>query len=238
MKTLEWIAYQWRKIARLSRVSIENMELIVSVSMSKGIRRSLYRGDYEIAERRLVARYLQPDDRVLEIGAGIGLISLMCARIASRGKVLSYEANPKLAELLAQNIALNGLNIQVRNRAVARHAGRVPFHVHDRFVSSSLVQRAGSHCIEVECDCFGSVVSEFSPSAVVMDVEGAETELLPSADLSKVRLVIVEVHPHITNQEAIDNMESELRAQGLLLVGQAEDVIVFQRLSMDAASAS
>lgn len=62
-----------------------------------GMLRALRRGDYEQDECTVVQTTLRPDDRVLEVGAGIGVITALCCRIAGDGNVTVYEANPGLA---------------------------------------------------------------------------------------------------------------------------------------------
>ena len=44
--------------------------------VTKIIRKGLYKETYEKPERILIKKALKPDDRVLEIGGGIGLVSL------------------------------------------------------------------------------------------------------------------------------------------------------------------
>jgi len=64
----------------------------------------------------LLARFatVHTRDRVLELGAGCGVISLIIAAIARPRKVVSVEIQPQLAEIAQRNVALNQLeNIEV-----------------------------------------------------------------------------------------------------------------------------
>ena len=47
-----------------------------------------------------------------------------------------------------------------------------------------------------------------------MDIEGAEVECLPGADLTTVRAICVEVHPRIVGSSAVNAMIDSLRQQG------------------------
>jgi len=44
---------------------------------------------------------------VLELGAGAGLLSIICGRLFGAQQVLSTDGNPKVAEIIQRNIALN-----------------------------------------------------------------------------------------------------------------------------------
>lgn len=234
VSVLEWAGYQWRKLTRQRLVLISGVRIEVTSALPKGVRRALYRGDYESAERQLVTEFLKPNDRVLEVGSGIGLIAITCANVVTQGKVLSYEANPVLAGQLKRNIELNGADIEVHNRAVSDVAGILPFHVHDRFVSSSLIKRPGSRRIDVQCDALTDVIVKFEPTAIVMDIEGAETEILPTADLSCVRALIVELHPHISTREELSGLVDILGEKGFNVEARMDDVYVFLRLNVAA----
>lgn len=226
---MEWVRYQWSKLSRQRLVTISGVCIEVARTLPKGVRRALYRGDYERAERQMVSKYVKSTDRVLEVGSGIGLIAITCANLVTQGKIVSYEANPELAGQLKRNVELNDVDIEVRNRAISAVAGVLPFHVHERFISSSLIKRPDSRQIDVQCDALTDVMAGFEPTTIVMDIEGAETEVLPTADLSLVRLLIVEIHPHISTQEELSNLTDFLGKQGLFVENRMDDVCVFLR---------
>lgn len=51
----------------------------------------------------------RPRDRVLELGAGCGVIALMIAAIARPREVIAVELQPRMAEMAERNARLNGL---------------------------------------------------------------------------------------------------------------------------------
>ncbi len=59
-----------------------------------------------------IARAVQPGMRVLDIGAGSGLLSMMAAR-AGAGEVVGCELDPVIAEVAREVVAANGLDGQV-----------------------------------------------------------------------------------------------------------------------------
>jgi tRNA1Val (adenine37-N6)-methyltransferase len=64
-------------------------------------------------------------DRVLELGAGCGVISIMIAAIQRPREVVAIEIQPQLAEMIARNAALNGLT-SVRALCADLRARKIP----------------------------------------------------------------------------------------------------------------
>lgn len=228
-----YFVYQWRKLTRPNIVSLDGVKLHVSADLPRGIRRALYRGDYEFSERRLVQEVLERSDRVLEVGSGIGLVSLNCIRICGEEAVVCYEANPRFASAIRRNFSLNNVSADIRNRALAERAGETEFFFQDKALSSSLVKRTDeSRATKVPCDGIGDVVAAFRPTAIVMDVEGAEVDLLPAADLSGVRKLLIEIHAGVVGKDRIDGLLDFLAAEGFIHEKDLDvrDVIYLARL--------
>ncbi|KPQ15239.1 MAG: methyltransferase, FkbM family [Rhodobacteraceae bacterium HLUCCO18] len=204
--------------------------------MPKPVRNGLYKNTYEDAERRLLQQILRRGDRVLEIGAGIGVVGLVAARITGGRNVLSYEANPALEEVIQANYALNRERPQLRLKAITPDGARVIFHQADNVLSSSVHERREAcRSVTVESDSLAAVLEEFSPDVLVMDVEGAETQLLSSAPLDGIRAIVLELHPHIVGEEAIARLEAHLEASAFKKVAEDRKTVLLER---DAAVVS
>jgi FkbM family methyltransferase len=182
--------------------------------MPRSIRTALFKNTYEMHERRLVDEIIEPTDRVLEIGAGIGLVSLLCAKICGPQNVLSYEANRSVESVIRNNYALNGWNPNLCMKAITTDGADVTFYVDSNVISSSLLDRNTGGPVFVPSDSLAEVISDFSPSAIVMDVEGAEIELLMETSLEGISKLIVELHPHLVGEEAAIALREHLRQQG------------------------
>jgi len=186
------------------------------------IERPLRSGRYEKGERLALAEVLRPGDRVLELGAGIGLLSTVAARVEGIGKVVAVEANPALIPMIRETHRLNGVaGVVVENAVVAAAAeacGTMPFYLRADFWASSMEPRSRPYeaVVEVPFRPFAALLAEHDPTVIVCDIEGAELDLFDSADLSGVRAVAVELHPKVYGEEGRARVEGALASRGLL----------------------
>jgi len=219
-----------RRRLKPNQITIDGIRISTSLEhVTKDIRKALFREDYERPERLLVQKYLSKTDRVLEIGAGVGLISVACARVCGPENVLSYEPNPRTRIAIEKNFELNGLKPQLRSKAVGLTAEEIEIYFAENIFSSSVFDRNFGDKTTVECDAISDVIAEFQPNAIVMDVEGAEIDLLGQTNLANIDKVIVEMHPHIVGDDNIKLLVSGLKQKGFRLVEVISISYVFLR---------
>lgn len=159
-------------------------------------------GRYETVEARNLPKLIEQDDIVLEIGAGIGLISSLIAADPRVQRCVSYEANPALMDILKRHVTrhLGGKLIKKwegRNAvlAVGAEQTEVDFYVHPNFWASSLLKIPAPLRVDrVAVQEFNALRAALRPTLIVCDIEGGELELLCAADLTGVTRVYVEVH--------------------------------------------
>ena len=226
------VSLHWHRLRRTRQRVLDGVRLTTDPALvPHRVRNFLFKNTYEDAERALVSRAVRAGDRVLEVGGGIGFVGLLCARLAgASGSVLSYEANPNLEPVIRANYALNPVRPELRMKAMSRDSGPVSFHVAENVLSSSMRARPEAEReVTVDSDALRDVLAEHRPDILVMDVEGAEIDLLPGADLSLVRALILELHPHVVGQEAIDGLLADLRAQGFAIRTKARSNVLMER---------
>ncbi|OWY07388.1 hypothetical protein B6V74_18415 [Thioclava sp. F42-5] len=223
---------RWYRLSGKSYVVLDGVRLhAVGVGIPEEITRLLRRGDYEFAERKLLLRVLRAEDRVLEIGAGIGALGLVAARVCGPRNVLSYEPNPNTIPLVEANHLLNNLYPAVRKKAITVDGGPVTFFRAGNIISSSLIKRDLSEAITVESDSLSDAIAEFQPTILLMDVEGAELNLLPAVDLSSLRALVVETHGKITGAASVVDLKGYIKSQGFLITEDANNNLLCLRES-------
>lgn len=218
----------WRRLLNVQEVTLDGVRISTSPEvLPRFVRSALFKETYESHERQLVRGLLAPNDQVLEIGTGIGFVSLLCARLCGPQNVVSYEANPLLEQVIRNNYALNGMTPNLRMRAITTDGEPIAFFRSDNIVSSSTKERGGhAEKMSVQSDRFDDVLAEHRPDVVIMDVEGAEIELLSSSTLSGVKHIVVEIHPHITGEDKVAAMLQALQNKGFKLKVEAHKTIL------------
>lgn len=177
-------------------------------------RHYLYSETYETGEARCVWCGLEPRDVVLEVGAGIGFISTLCALRTGSERVFCFEANPELLPAIRHTHGLNEVAPTLTNAMLAREDGESEFFVQADFLTSSSTDLSGEPEIRVPAVAVAREMQRIQPTFVVMDIEGGESELLPLMDLSGVRKIALELHPGILGQARVDELLEDLAEQG------------------------
>lgn len=136
------IKVRWRRLLNVRAVRIRR----VKVSTSKdevplSIRLMLYQGAYETPECDFVEHTVRADDRVLELGAGIGVVGLVATRICGEDNVMSWEANPNVEALIRKNYRLNRWSPNLFMRAVTSDGRDVDFYPTSKLLSSGTFDR-------------------------------------------------------------------------------------------------
>ena len=186
-------------------------------------RRLLRSNAYEKREADAVRALVKSDDIALELGAGIGFLSTLIAKSCKARAVHTFEANPNLMSYIARVHAANGVadKVTVTNALLGVEPGTAKFYEREDFAASSMVaEPAGvaskvvaTHDVEVRG--IAQVTAEVRPTALVCDIEGAEAELLPRADLSTLRVAVVELHPQWIGQAGVQAVFDAFHAAGL-----------------------
>ena len=172
-----------------------------------GVIRGMLKGWYEASEVRLARALLKPQDRVVELGAGLGVVSCTIASLIGPEALISFEANPAIAERARQNTRRNGFEAWIE-QAVCRPrgvlgdtSGTATFRLSEAFWASGLEDGTDApgrspttgH-IDVPVRALEDVIAEHRATVLVMDIEGGEIEILERADLSGLRALTFETH--------------------------------------------
>jgi FkbM family methyltransferase len=214
------IRYYYCRMSGAEEVRVNGLTLYINRrEFGDHMYRLVCSGRYENREAEIVKTTLSPDDRLLDLGGGIGVVALTAARCLEPFAVTTVEANPALIPVIERNAHKNGLQINVRHAAVSDKNGRERIHLHQDFWASSLGEHArdGGEATEVPAVSFADLIEEVRPTYLSMDIEGAEIQLLKAFKRSTVRKICLEIHPKITGPEPIAEMLAGLTASGYKL---------------------
>lgn len=131
----------------------------------------------------VLRRLIQPGMVVADVGANIGLLTLVMAwATGPGGRVIAFEPEAVPRSNLEKMKHLNGLSwVEVRDQAVGERAGRLTFHVSDIIGHSSLYalpDAEAARTVEVEVVRLDDVAPAKRLDVVKIDVEGAELDVL------------------------------------------------------------
>ena len=151
---------------------------------------TLLNGGFENKELEYARNALNPGDTAFDVGANIGLFSLVLAQaVGSSGTVIAFEPLPSNAGRAEANLNLNKLsNARVLVTAVGAQDGVVQLNMAEDPAYPSIqcvAENQGTgHCLRVPIARLDTVWRQLgSPcvKCVKIDVEGAELEVLQGA---------------------------------------------------------
>jgi FkbM family methyltransferase len=200
---------------------------------------------YERCELTAIHAALQPGDRVLELGSGIGVVSTAIAEIVGSHNLLCCEANPVAAAVLRRTLALNGCKSHVCEGAAVSNLrddcdSTLPFNLASNFLASSIASGdSRGETIEVRALPLEPLIDEHRIDCLVIDIEGGECALLNQARLNSIRRIVVELHPGVVGADQTASLLDRLSAAGFFVRWDLvnEDVFVLEREGLAGNSA-
>lgn len=164
---------------------------------------------------------IRPDPVILDIGSNIGASVMYFKHTYPRSRVLAFEPDPLISEILQDNIEMNRLSdVQIFNSAIAGREGTLTFYSDGRYqacLADHLPQDAVGDWSRVDVPCrrlrdYLNVPVDF----MKMNIEGAEWEALNDAgdQLRSIREMVVEYHHLPGLQRSLHSILSLLNDQG------------------------
>jgi len=184
-----------------------------------GLERAFTTGRYEHQEADAILAHLRPDDRFMDLGAGIGFLCALAARVVGAAAVTGVEAVPDTLALAQATLLANGFHgVQLLHGAVTGgEGGEVEFGQRPAFWASARQGPEGwpanARVIRVPALPLSDLLARHRPTVLCCDIEGAELQAL-ATPLTGVRLVVVELHPGLYGPEGEGKVRQGLVAQG------------------------
>jgi FkbM family methyltransferase len=133
------------------------------------------------AELAWLARAAAPGDVVADVGAHHAYFALLLGHwVGAAGKVYSFECLPENADIVARNIALNGVtNIELVRKAVGAERGTI--EIVDNSGGVLGPRTPGVNVLTAEMIALDEFFKSRVPDLLKIDVEGYEFEVLKGA---------------------------------------------------------
>ncbi|WP_299349479.1 FkbM family methyltransferase [uncultured Shimia sp.] len=178
-------------------------------------------GKYERKELEAGTALLREDDRIIEMGAGLGVVGGYLAYSKPTVELWSFEANPNLIPHIEEIYGLNDLGPRARvsNNVVLTEDDlpeTIRFHIYGCYLGSSLFDRPDKPrpSVEVPTFAWSEICESYKPTFLLMDIEGGELDFLENADLSGLRTVVIEFHPDRYGIDGMKRCKRILRGAG------------------------
>ncbi len=201
----KYVAHLVKNVLLLKRIifrpkTIENYGVKINDGnhISKNIRRFIYTGEYEDIEIEILSQVLRSTDKVLEIGSGLGFLTIFCAKRIGSKNVVTYEANSHLIDKIRENFRLNNVNPDIQNAILDDANSETDFFIEDSFWSSSIIRRSNdAKAVKVKTKNINDILLDTHSNFIIMDIEGGEKELIYKINFDMVDKLLIEIHPQI-----------------------------------------
>jgi len=183
-------------------------------------RQTYFLGRYhDLAAQLLIDACVRPGERVLDVGANIGMLTLhAAARLGPEGVVDAFEPNPVCSQRIQNAIAQNHIdNVRLHPFGLGDSAGSFTLSIldnHSGMGTLAAVNGGSAHAVTSTVAVQVKVGDEILPaddrklSLVKVDVEGFEVKVLETipALLARTNTVVVEWHKWITPRDPVDDV--------------------------------
>ena len=182
-----------------------------------------YRTDPDRTVLERFVKALRPDDVFWDVGAHVGVYSVLAAERLPSERVVAIEPHPENVERLRENLERNGRGATVRRLALDDECGRAELGVSspDGTGAFGVLDRdSARRSVAVQTDRGDSLVADGVPAPTVLkiDVQGAELDVLRGLRhaLLGCRVVYVNVYEkHFSRGDEGEEIRDVLESAGL-----------------------
>ena len=183
-KRLPWLKQPYLFLVRLlrpNRVNVLGQWVTLHIEDRVLSHSLIFEHSFEDFELQLFSRLLEPGAIVLDIGANVGIYTLVAAqRVAPMGRVYAFEPDRENFALLKQNVAANGhTNVVLMQNAVSDRPGELRLYVnthnrgdHRTYQADDTQQRDSYPVRAITID--EALPAHVTPSVIKMDIQGFE----------------------------------------------------------------
>jgi len=194
LRTLYRSAYRAFTRQGLRELKLADCSLLVDLADMSIVPSLRFTGSYEATFSRVLDAVLKPGATVVDVGAHVGYHAIRLANLVGpHGRVIAYEPEPTLADILQINIDRNGLSDRAtaHRTAVGRINGRQPLWRNGSNTGGASLSReavdggvSGSSSVEVvtlDFHLLEDLELESTIDLIKVDVQGHEFSVLEGA---------------------------------------------------------
>jgi FkbM family methyltransferase len=182
------------------------------------VRGEIRSGGYGSDLLRQLPAAVKPDDRVLLIGAGLGIVSTLIARIEGVERVIAAEPNAALIDYLDRVHNINGVSgVETINAVLAvGMKGRIQYCVQRDLRTVSLMphDQSRQQAMTVPFMDLNLILAEERISLIICDTPTAPTQLLAQAELGLVDRILLNCGNDVAACRERDRVCTQLAAHG------------------------
>lgn len=115
---------------------------------------------------------------------------------------------PAIQELHALN-DIDGITVHNEILMPDPQQSSYKFNLHHHFTEGSINSTVPTVAsVDIAARDFNQVMADLRPTVFICDIEGAEEDLFVGIDLSSLRVIVLEIHPHLISAQVIANIDS------------------------------
>lgn len=182
-------------------IKISDLDIAVPKECSGETYFKIVFGKYELPERKLL-KFLSPNDKIIELGGSIGVVSNSINKLLSKKEDhIVLEPNPLAIFYSEMNKSINNSKYRII-REVVGNGEMIKINLSFEFIGSSQFKKYSSNAYSVliysnPISSYINMLSDEENLVLIMDIEGAELDVIFDDSISKFSKIILERHPGI-----------------------------------------
>jgi FkbM family methyltransferase len=180
-----------------------------------------YRDDHEADLFDCLRQIVKPGDTVIEVGANVGIFTVLLARwLSPNGRIFAFEPTPMAKDALEDHLNLNRVEeiVTVIPDALSDAAGQARFYMEgtsgQNTLSTTHSRLPNAECISIFVNTLDAFCQarHVEPNLIKIDVEGFEFHVLRGSLqllLSNRPFVVVEFHPMLWGETGVTQSRIE-----------------------------
>lgn len=206
---------KWQIGSRVIRqpivLPLVNKTIIILENGDRGATSNWYYGLDDYAEMGFLLHYLRKEDLFMDIGANVGVYTILAAGVAG-AQAVAVEPIPSTFEKLKRNIVANDITdrVSLHNLGVSHYQGELNFTTDFGAMNHVVAPHEWDASVVVPVQSADNILAGAVPQLIKIDVEGWEPAVLRGmkntlAD-TRLKVIIMETNAFHNRERSIDDL--------------------------------